>query len=380
MNLTVRPPVVMVRGEGSYLFDEAGRRYLDFVQGWAVNSLGHSPPELVAALSAQAARLVSAGPAYHTAPQAELAELLVRASGLSRAFFCSSGAEANEGAIKLARKWGKVNRGGAYEIVTTDGAFHGRTLATMAATGKPGWDTMFPPAMPGFVKVPFADSAAVARAIGPSTAAVLVEPIQGEAGVVVPPPGYLAELRALTRDRGVLLMFDEVQTGMGRTGKLFAFEHEAARPDVMTLGKGIGGGVPLAALLASEAAACFERGEQGGTYAGNPLAAAAGLAVFRALSAPGFLEAVARRGALLKSALETLGVASGIVEVRGQGLLVAARLASADAERVRDAAFDAGLLVNAPRPDVLRFMPSLRVTDDEIASMLELLEGVLRLR
>jgi acetylornithine/N-succinyldiaminopimelate aminotransferase len=373
MNLVQRPSAVMVRGAGSYLWDDAGRRYLDFVQGWAVNALGHAPPELREALSRQAGTLISASPAYHTAPERELARKIADASGLGRVFFASSGAEANEGAIKLARKWGKMHKAGAYEIVTTVNSFHGRTLATMAATGKPGWDTMFPPAIEGFVKVPFGDAAAAAGAVGDRTVAILIEPIQGEGGVVVPREGYLRALRDLCDARGLLLILDEVQTGMGRTGRLFAYQHEGVLPDVMTLGKGMGGGVPLAALVASEKAACFEPGEQGGTFNGNPLATAAGLAVLGAVTSPGFLEGVAARGGALQAGLRRLGPDHGIVEVRGKGLLVAARLDTPRAARVRDAAFGLGLLVNAVRPDTLRFMPALNVSEAEVSEMLELL-------
>jgi acetylornithine/N-succinyldiaminopimelate aminotransferase len=371
MNLVTKPSAVMVRGAGTYIWDENGKRYLDFVQGWAVNALGHCPREVTDALCRQASRLISASPAYHNETALELGARLADLSGLPKVFLASTGAEANEGAIKLARKWGKLHRGGAHEIVTTVGGFHGRTLATMAATGKPGWDTMFPPAVQGFVKVPYGDAAAVEAAIGPQTVAVMVEPIQGEAGVVVPPDGYLTALREITSRHGLLLMVDEVQTGMGRTGQLFAHRHEDVSVDVMTLGKGLGGGVPLAALLASERAACFERGEQGGTFVGNAFTAAAGNAVLDVVTAEGFLARVADSGARLQAGLRALG--EGVVEARGRGLLVAARLATACAERVRDAAFDMGLLVNAVRPDTLRFMPPLNVVETEIDEMLDVL-------
>jgi len=377
MNLVARPGAVMVRGQGSFLWDDQERRFLDFVQGWAVNTLGHAPPQISDALFRQSRSLLTASPAYHNANELELARRLARESGLDRVFFASSGAEANEGAIKLARKWGKLHRAGAYEIVTTVNGFHGRTLATMAATGKPGWDTMFPPRVEGFVKVPFGDESAVEDAIGPNTVAILLEPIQGEGGVVVPKEGYLRALREIADARGVLLLLDEVQTGMGRTGTLFAHVRDGILPDVMTLGKGLGGGVPLAALVASERAACFARGEQGGTFNGNPLMTAVGLAVLDAVTAPGFLEGVERRGAALREGLLALAPRHGIREVRGRGLLVAAVLETARAERVRDEAFELGLLVNAVRPDTLRFMPALNVSDDEIRAMLDLLERAL---
>ncbi|HEX3596526.1 MAG TPA: aminotransferase class III-fold pyridoxal phosphate-dependent enzyme [Polyangiaceae bacterium] len=375
MNLVAKPDAVMARGQGAYIWDDRGKRYLDFVQGWAVNCLGHCPPELSAALSRQSGELISASPAYHNAPALELGARLARVSGLPKVFLASTGAEANEGAIKLARKWGKLHRGGAFEIVTTLNGFHGRTLATMAATGKPGWDAMFPPAFPGFVKVPFGDAAAAEAAIGPNTVAIMVEPIQGEAGVVVPSAGYLRSLRELADRRELLLIADEVQTGVGRTGTLFAHQHDGVAVDVMTLGKGLGGGVPLAALLASERASCFERGEQGGTFVGNAFTAAAGLAVLDAIMADGFLDRVVARGARLCAGLAALTPA--VVEVRGRGLLVAARLDAARAERVRDVAFELGLLLNAVRPDTLRFMPPLNLEDEEIDEMLALLRQAL---
>jgi acetylornithine/N-succinyldiaminopimelate aminotransferase len=377
MKLGPKPRIVMVRGEGSSLWDDTGRRYLDFVQGWAVNTLGHAPPVIARTIAEQANTLISPSPAYYNAPALELASMLVDASGLSQVFFCNSGAEANEGAIKLARKWGKLHRSGAHEVITTVDSFHGRTLATMAATGKAGWDDMFPPKMPGFVKVPFGDASAVEAAITERTAAVLVEPIQGEAGVVMPPAGYLRDLRAIADARGILFMCDEVQTGVGRTGTLFAHQSDGVLPDVMTLGKGIGGGVPLAALLATDRAACFSPGEQGGTFNGNPLCASVGISVLRAVTAPGFLEAVRERGASLQRGLGALGPARGIVRIRGRGLLVAAELDAPRGERVRDRALELGLLLNSPRPALLRFMPALNVAEDAIAEMLGILERAL---
>jgi len=377
MNITPRPDVVMTRGEGSWLWDETGKRYLDFVQGWAVNSLGHAPAAIRDALAAQSALLLSPSPAYHNRPQLELAQGLALASGLDRVFFCNSGAEANEGAIKLARKWGQAHRDGAFEIITTHDAFHGRTLATMAASGKPGWDEIFAPRVEGFRKVPFGDLVAVENAITPGTVAVMLEPIQGEAGVVVPPEGTLAALRELTRDHGILLILDEIQTGMGRTGPLFAFQDEGITPDIMTLGKGLGGGTPLAALLASEPAACFEPGDQGGTFNGNPLMTAVGGAVLETLTAPGFLDGSRATGALLRERLEELATRWPSAWVRGRGLLLALVLPEPAAKNIAATCFDEGLIINAPRPEVLRFMPALNVTREEVEAMCEILEGVL---
>jgi acetylornithine/N-succinyldiaminopimelate aminotransferase len=371
MPITPRPEEVMVRGEGSYVWDDRGRRYLDFIQGWAVNALGHAAPEIREALLEQSATLVTPSPAFHNAPQLELAKRLVTASGMCRVFFCNSGAEANEGAIKIARKWGRLNRGGAFEIITTENAFHGRTLAAMAASGKPGWDAMFPPAMPGFVKVPHGDAGAVDLAVSDRTAAVFVEPIQGEGGVIVPPPGYLSDLREIADRRGILLMLDEVQTGIGRTGKLFGFEHEGGAPDVMTLGKGLGAGVPLAALVTSERAGVFTYGEQGGTYNGNPLMTAVGLRVLDTIARPEFLSHVTHAGEYLRAKLaESASV--GVRQVRGRGLLNAIELETPMAEDVRDHCYGLGLIVNAPRPRTIRLMPSLRVSFEEIDQMIDL--------
>jgi acetylornithine/N-succinyldiaminopimelate aminotransferase len=377
MRVAARPARIMVRGRGSYIWDHTGARYLDFVQGWAVNSLGHSPPELVAALSEQASTLITASPAFHNAPQLQFAGQLVRAAGMAQVHFANSGAEANEAALKLARKWGRLQRGGAYEVITTDNSFHGRTLAMMAASGKPGWDQLFPPKMPGFVKVPFGDAAAVRARIRAETVAVMVEPIQGEAGVVVPPDGYLSELRALCDAHDLLLICDEVQTGIGRTGTLFASQRESVKPDILTLGKGLGGGVPISAVLANERASCFVPGDQGGTYNGNPLMIAAARAVFAVVSEPAFLARVRAAGAYLQERLSATCREHGL-GLRGRGLVWALVLPDARAEHVVEACFSSGLLINAPRPNLLRLMPSLRVSDAEIEELVAILQCALR--
>src|SRR5207249_9996222 len=239
MKVADRPPFVMVEGKGSWLWDSEGRKYLDFVQGWAVNCLGHSPDVIRDALNDQAGRLLNCSPAYYNEPMARLATLIADSTGLDEVFLCNSGAEANEGAIKLARKWGSQHRGGAFEIVTMEHGFHGRTLATMAASGKPGWDELFAPRVPGFRKVPLGDLDAVADAITPRTVAVMLEAIQGEAGVFVAADDYLRALRALTEERGVLLIADEIQTGIGRTGRFLGCQHAGIAPDIVTLGKGL---------------------------------------------------------------------------------------------------------------------------------------------
>src|SRR6195256_6406507 len=323
MDITVRPPAVFVRGEGSFLWDDSGRRYLDFIQGWAVNCLGHSPPEIAEALAAQAKLLLTPSPAFYNATSLKLAKTLVDHSCFDRVFFTNSGAEANEGAIKLARKYGALHRNGAYEIITFEGAFHGRTLATMSASGKKAFELLFEPKVPGFPKARLNDLASVKALINDNTIGVMLEPIQGEAGVWPATDEFLRDLRTLTKEHGLLLIFDEIQTGMGRTGKLFHYEHADIEPDIMTLGKGIGGGVPLAALLATKTASCFEHGDQGGTFNGNPLMCAAGLAVLQQVGAPDFQKSVAETGVLLASELQRISARHGLGEVRGRGLLLA---------------------------------------------------------
>jgi Ornithine/acetylornithine aminotransferase len=377
MEITQRPDLAFVRGQGSWLEDHAGKRYLDFVQGWAVNCLGHCPEPVTRALAQQGALLVNPSPAFYNLPSIELAQRLTGASCFDRVFFANSGAEANEGAIKLARKYGRVHRDGAYKIITFEHGFHGRTLATMSASGKPGWDTMFAPQVDGFPKARLNDLDSVRALIDDRTVAVMLEPVQGEAGVVPAEEDFLRALRELTREQGLLLIVDEVQTGMGRTGTLFAYQQAGIEPDIMTLGKGIGAGVPLAALLARESASVFAHGEQGGTYNGNPLMAAVGVAVFDALTAPGFLESVQARAAQLSEGLLSLAGKWGMKGERGRGLLRALVLDRDDApaivERAR-ALSPEGLLLNAPRPNLLRFMPALNVTQQEVERMLEMLD------
>ena len=376
MKITPRPEPVMLRGEGSWLWDNRGKRYLDFIQGWAVNALGHCPRELIETLDCQARTLITPSPALHNRPQLELARALT-AEHFAQAHFANSGAEANEAAVKLARRWGQLHRAGAFEVITARGAFHGRTLAMMAASGKAGWDVMFPPSAPGFVHVPFGNADAVAAAISDRTVAIMVEPIQGEAGVIVPPAGYLRALRQLADEHGLLLIFDEVQTGIGRTGYLFYHQHPEvqALPDIMTLGKGLGAGVPLSAVLATQEAACFDYGNQGGTYNGNPLTTAVGLRVVNTVRSPGFLDEVRARGDYLRTLLEAVAGKAGLGTVEGRGLLQAIHLEQPVAQQIADEAFERGLIVNPAQPRVLRLMPSLRVSTEEIAQMGEILRS-----
>jgi acetylornithine/N-succinyldiaminopimelate aminotransferase len=377
MDITARPPAVFVKGEGSCLWDDAGKRYLDFMQGWAVNCLGHSPPVVAEALAAQAKLLLTPSPAFYNEPSLKLAKALVEHSCFDQVFFANSGAEANEGAIKLARKYGKLHRGGAYEIITFEGGFHGRTLATMSASGKKAFEPLFEPKVSGFRKARLNDLDSVKALITDNTVAVMLEPIQGEAGVWPATDQFLKQLRALTKEHGLLLIVDEIQTGMGRTGKLFHYQHADIEPDIMTLGKGIGGGVPLAALLAAEHASCFEHGDQGGTFNGNPLMCAAGLAVLEQVSQPDFLKSTVDAGLFLESELQRLSARHGLGDIRGRGLLLALDLKLPIGAAIVAQAFAEGVLLNSPQPDALRFMPALNVTRDEISEMIDCLDAIL---
>jgi acetylornithine/N-succinyldiaminopimelate aminotransferase len=377
MNITARPPTVFVKGEGAYLWDDTGKRYLDFMQGWAVNCLGHSPAVVADALAAQAKQLLTPSPAFFNGPSLELAKALTAISCFDQVFFANSGAEANEGAIKLARKYGSLHKNGAYEIISFVGGFHGRTLATMSASGKKAFEPLFEPKVTGFPKAQLNDLDSVKQLISDKTVAVMLEPIQGEAGVWPATDQFLRELRALTKEQGLLLIVDEIQTGMGRTGKLFHYEHAGIEPDIMTLGKGIGGGVPLAALLATEHASCFEHGDQGGTFNGNPLMCAAGLAVLEQVAAPDFLKSAADVGLFLESELQKLSARHGLGEVRGRGLLLALDLKLPIGASIVAQAFADGVLLNSPQPDALRFMPALNVTRAEISEMIDCLDAIL---
>jgi len=377
MEITARPQVVFVRGEGSFLWDDSGSRYLDFVQGWAVNCLGHSPQVVADALAVQAQRLITPSPAFYNDMSLKLAQALVEQSCLDQVFFANSGAEANEGAIKLARKYGALHKDGAHEIITFEGGFHGRTLATMSASGKKAFEPLFEPKVQGFPKARLNDLASVERLISDGTVGVMLEPIQGEAGVWPATDRFLRDLRELTTAHGLLLILDEIQTGFGRTGKLFHYEHAGITPDIMTLGKGIGGGVPLAALLSTEAASCFEHGDQGGTFCGNPLVCAAGLAVLRHVSTPAFLKSVTDTGLYLEGELQQLSVRHGLGEVRGRGLLLALDLKMPIAASIVAEGFKEGVLLNAPKPDTLRFIPALNVAREEVALVIDCLDGVL---
>ncbi|NWF53633.1 MAG: acetylornithine transaminase [Syntrophaceae bacterium] len=378
MEITKRPPIVFVEGHGSWLKDSTGKEYLDFVQGWAVTCLGHSPKVLVDALTKQAAKLINCSPAFYNETMIQLADLIVKHSCLQRVFFANSGAEANEGAVKLARKWGQKYKNGAYEIITMDHAFHGRTLAMMSASGKAEWKTLYEPKVPGFPKANLNDLNSVRAAINDKTVGVMLEPIQGEAGVFVASDEFMKGVRDLTREKGILLILDEIQTGMGRTGKLFGYEHYGVEPDIMTLAKGLGGGVPLAALVAKESVCCFEVGDQGGTFNGNSLMMAAGIAVFGEMTKPGFLESVSKTGAHLQKRLKEIAGQFGFGEVRGKGLLWAVDLNKEIGPQLVEESLNRGLLINSPRKNTLRFMPALTVSREEIDRMIDILKGAIQ--
>ena len=381
MFITKRPDIVMVEGKGSWLTDQNGKRYLDFLQGWAVNCLGHCNPGIVNALHQQAQKLINPSPAFYNEPMIRLSDLLTENSCFDKVFFANSGAEANEGAIKLARKWGQLHKNGAYEIITFDHSFHGRTLATMSASGKPGWDTMFAPQVPGFPKAELNDINSVKKCITDKSVAVMLEPVQGEGGVIPCDDQFMRDLCQLTKEHNLLLIVDEVQAGFGRTGKLFAYQNYGIEPDIMSLGKGIGGGVPLAALLCRDEVACFMPGDQGGTYNGNALMTAVGISVIEQLLAPGFLQSVVTKGALLQSELLKLASEFGLQGERGKGLLRALMLGKDIGGKLVDLAREhqpEGLLINSPRPDLLRFMPALTVSNEEIMTMCAILRTLLK--
>jgi len=357
-----RLPVTFVRGQGCLVYDDAGREYLDLVAGIAVNLLGHSHPEVAAAVAGQAKTLIHTSNLYYTQPQVELARRLVELSFPSRVFLCNSGAEANEAAIKIARKWGAHNRNGAFQIITTLGSFHGRTLATITAGGQPKYSDPFKPLPDGFVHVAYNDLDAIKAATGAQTVAVMLEPVMGEIGVVPSKPGYLAGVRKWCDENGLLLILDEVQTGLGRTGRWFAHQHHGITPDVMTLAKGLGGGVPIGACLAAPNADVFEPGDHGSTFGGNPLACVAALTVLTVIERDGLVGHAAEMGEILHAAIHSLGAK----EVRGLGLMQAIEFAEPRAKAFQQACLDARLVVNAVDDNTIRFVPPLIITPDQI--------------
>ena len=356
-------PLAFARGEGAYLYDPEGNRYLDFFCGLAVTSLGHAHPRIVGAIREQAGLLTHVSNVFHTEPMARLAARLTAAFGGGRVFFCNSGAEANEAAIKLARRWGSGEGGGRYEIISAHNSFHGRTLGTLSATGQEKYQQGFQPMVPGFRMVPYDDVAALEGAIGQNTVAIMLEPIQGEGGVVVPKPDYLARARELCDRAKLLLILDEVQVGMGRTGKMFAWQHGNVRPHIMTLAKALGGGLPIGAMVARpEIAASLTPGTHGSTFGGNPIACAAALGVIDALERDGAMENAATVGGYLIERLrEIAGKLDNVVEVRGLGMIIGVVLKH-EAQSVVDACVKERLLVNAAAGNVLRLLPPLILT------------------
>ncbi len=373
-----RMPLVAVRGEGTRLWDEAGKSYLDFFGGVAVNNLGHCHPVVVKAIEEQARTLIHVSNVVYSIPQLQLAQLLVDNSCFDRVYFPNTGAEANEAAFKLARKWGREKKNGAFEVISTFDSFHGRTLATVTSSGTARYREPFAPLPPGFVHVPYDDIEAVQNATTPQTCAVILEPIQGEGGVNVPNPSYLRAVREWCDRNDILLIFDEVQTGMCRTGPLFAYQSVGVEPDIMTLAKGLGGGVPVAAILSKEHCAVFTPGDHGSTFGGNPLATAVAYAVTKYMIDSDLPAKVERTSAYLVSKLEALRKRfPAIAEVRGTGLLLAIGFDRDVAERVTLDCLQAGLIVNNVRPNAVRLAPPLTVSEAEIDEAVSIFESVL---
>jgi acetylornithine aminotransferase len=382
MNTYTRYPLALIRGQGTRVWDVEGREYLDFLAGIAVNALGHCHPKVTLAIQKQAQHLVQTSNLFYTEPQVRLARVLVDHSFAGKVFFCNSGAEANEAAIKLARRWGQSNGGRRFEIISMLNSFHGRTLATLAASGQEKLQAGFDPLPSGFRYVPFNDEKAVAEAVSERTAAVLLEPVQGEGGIRVATPGFLKACREITRERGVLLIFDEVQTGIGRTGRLFAYEHSGVTPDVMTLGKGLGGGMPIGACLATDpVATAFVPGSHGSTLGGNPLACAAALAVLEViLEDQDILGHCVRVGEHFLKALKDLQAGCPVItNVEGLGLMIGVEVTINARDIVHDL-IKRGILANATSEGMLRFVPPLVVTQAEIDRVVLLLGEVIEAR
>jgi len=370
-----RTPLVLVRGRGSWLWDSEGKKYLDFFPGYAVSGLGHCHPMVVRAVVEQARQLLHVPNTYYNPQQGRLAELIVEHAFPGKCFFCNSGAEANEAAMKLARKAGQKR--GRYEIISMLSSFHGRTLATVTATGQTKYQEGFGPLLPGIRHVPFGDIGALARAVSEKTCAVMIEPIQGEGGIVVAPPEYFVALRRLCDERGILLIMDEVQTGMGRTGEYFAYQHVGVTPDIMTLAKTLGGGVAIGAMLAATRYAdILQPGTHASTFGGNPLACAAGIATFEAIEKEQILKNVRRMGRYLRGRMERLAARYPFIkEVRGEGLMMGMRL-TIDGTMVVAECLKRGMLTNSTGDNVLRFMPAMTVKKQEIERAIRIVDEV----
>ncbi len=373
-----RIPVTLVKGQGTRVWDDNGREYLDFTAGWAVNSLGHCHPSVVDAVTQQVKTLIHVSNSYYTIPQIKLAELLVQNSCLDKVFFCNSGAEATEGAVKLARRYGHLHLGGAYEVITATGSFHGRTLAMVSASGQPKFQKPYIPLPSGFINVEFNNIKAIEKAINEKTCAVMLEPIQGEGGVNLPDDNYLKAVSELCRQKGILLILDEIQTGIGRTGSLFAYEHYGIEPDVMTLAKGLASGIPIGAFLAKEKASVFTAGEHGSTFGGNPVACAAGYATLKFIIDNDITGNAGAMGQHLSAGLEELKQKYNfITDVRGLGLLKAIEFSNNIALSLMQTCLENGLLVNKLKDNALRFIPPLIINKDEINEALGVLDKAL---
>ena len=378
MNTYKRMPVTLVRGEGTRVWDDGGKEYIDFVAGVAVNALGHAHPAIVNAISEQARILIHTSNHFNTVPQIQLAELLIENSCFEKVFFCNSGAEAAEGAIKLARRYGKLHLNGAYEVITATNSFHGRTLAMVAATGQPKMQEPYTPMPEGFINVEYDNVDTIKKASGQKTCAVMLEAIQGEGGINVPHEGYLKEVRSWCDEQGILLILDEIQTGIGRTGVLFSYQHYGIEPDIITLAKGLGGGVPIGALLAKEKASVFDPGDHGSTFGGNPLACSAGYATLQYILEHNVVENCQQVGDYLEASLERLKSRfESVIGVRGRGLLLALELSSDIAGSVVKACLEDGLLLNAVKPNAVRFMPPLIIGERDVDEAIGILERVL---
>lgn len=381
MRTVKRVPVTLARGQGARVWDDKGKEYLDFVGGWAVNSLGHCHPVVVNALTEQARTLIQASNQFYTIPQLQLAELLIKNSCFDRVFFCNSGAEANEAAVKLARRYGKLHLEGAYNIITTFDSFHGRTLAMVAATGQNKFQEPYIPLPDGFINVNYNDVEAIKKATTVQTCAVMLEPIQGEGGVNVPDDNYLKEIQNWCDQKGILMILDEIQTGIGRIGTLFGYEQFGVEPDIMTLAKGLGSGVPIGALLAKDRASVFSPGEHGSTFGGNPLVCAASFAALKFIIDNGIPARVNQLGQYFKAELEKLKTRFDfITEIRGRGLLLAIAFANDIAEELLMSCLEKGLLVNKVKPNTLRFIPPLIITEKDVDKALGILGKILSTR
>jgi len=378
MHTVDRVPVTLVKGEGARVWDEDGREYLDFVAGWAVNSLGHCHPAVTEAVAEQVRTLIQTSNQFYTIPQLRLAELLVQNSCLDKVFFCNSGAEATEGAVKLARRYGKLNLNGAYEVITTMNSFHGRTLAMVAATGQAKFQEPYLPLPIGFTNVEYNNVEAIKAATSDQTCAVMLEPVQGEGGVNLPDDDYLRAVRAWCDQKGILLILDEIQTGVGRVGTLFAYEQYGIEPDIMTLAKGLASGVPIGVFLAKDRASVFTPGDHGSTFGGNPVACAASYATVKFIIDHDIAGNAKRVGQYFTNGLEKLKQKfQFITDVRGHGLLIAMEFNSDIGGAALTACLERGLLVNRVKPNALRFMPPLIISDKEVDEALGILDKAL---